>query len=156
MKTLILYATKYGAAGEIAQRIADKIGGSVMHNLKHKDVPSLDDFGCVIIGSSVYAGSIRKEARKFIAQNATALQEKQLGIFLSGIGADGEQRYLESNFPAALLQKAKAAQFLGGIFDPQKADAFERFIIKMISKSSALINVINDHRIDQFAQAMSS
>ena len=32
MKTLILYATKYGAAREIAKRIAEKMGGAALHD----------------------------------------------------------------------------------------------------------------------------
>ena len=34
MKTIILYATKYGAAAEIARRIAAHIDGAIVHDLK--------------------------------------------------------------------------------------------------------------------------
>jgi len=34
MKTLILYATKHGATGEIANRIAAKMTGATVCNLK--------------------------------------------------------------------------------------------------------------------------
>jgi len=153
MKTIILYATKYGAAQEIAQRIAVKIDGSVLHNLK-EDLPSLESFDCIILGSSVYAGSIRKEAKKFLLQNADVLTEKKYGLFLCGLGADSKDAYLSANFSPDIIQKAKAADFLGGIFDPEKANGFERLIIKIISKKSGCINMLNDRKIEKFAEAM--
>ena len=151
MKTIILYATKYGAADEIAQRIANKIDGAVIHNLK-QGVPSLAEFDCIILGSPVYAGSIRREAKKFLSKNADVLLNKKFALFLSGIGASGEKKFFESNFPPEILQKAKAAGFLGGIFDPKKAKALERLIIKIVTKKSRYINTIDDTAIEQFAE----
>jgi len=151
MKTIILYATKYGAAEEIAKRIAGKIDGCIIHNIKDT-LPSLNDFDCIIFGSSVYAGSIRDEAKKFIANNEKIMHEKILGLFLSGIGTDGKDTYFKSNFPENLLQKAKARGFLGGAFDPKKAKFTERLIIKIVTKKSTYINTINDREIEKFAE----
>ena len=156
MKTIILYATKYGAAEEIAKRIANKLSGSaecVIHNIKDA-LPALSDFDCIIFGSSVYAGSICKEAKTFLADNEKILLEKTLGLFLSGIGTDGKDTYFKSNFPDNLLQKAKARGFLGGVFDPKKAKFAERLIIKIVTKKSVYINTINDIRIEKFAEDM--
>ncbi|MDR2571527.1 MAG: hypothetical protein LBD23_14710 [Oscillospiraceae bacterium] len=38
MQTLILYATKYGAAAEIAKRIADKINGAVVRGVNEAEL----------------------------------------------------------------------------------------------------------------------
>ena len=151
MKTLILYATKHGAAAEIAQRIAEDIDGAVIQNIK-KEAPSLADFECIIIGSSVYAGSIRKEAKEFLIKNKNALLEKKLGLFISGIGQKGEKKYFNDNFPQEILYKAEAAVFLGGIFNPKEAGAFERFIIRLITGNSGYINSIDDDKIIEFTK----
>jgi len=151
MKTIILYATKYGAAAEIARRIACKIDGSAVHNLKDSP-PSLDEFDCIILGSSVYAGNIRKEAKVFMSKNADFLLNKKIALYLCGIGAEGEKKYFKSNFSPDILQKAKAAVFLGGIFDPKKANAAERLIIRLITKQSAYFDVINNRKIEKFAE----
>jgi menaquinone-dependent protoporphyrinogen oxidase len=156
MKTLIIYATKHGAAGEIAQRIAKKINGAVVHDLKQGAAPDFAAFDCIIVGSSVYAGSIRKEAKAFVFQNANVLREKKIGLFLSGIGADGEQTYFEKNFPSDILQSAKATSFLGGIFNPQKANFFERLIMKVVTKQSGSIDTISDTRIEKFVEVLKS
>jgi len=58
MKTLILYATKHGATREVATRIASHTDGTVLHDLKQASTPTLADFDCVIIGSSLYGGAM--------------------------------------------------------------------------------------------------
>jgi len=154
MKTVILYASKHGAAGEVARRIAQQLDNACIHDLKQSKLPSLADFDCIIFGSSLYAGMIRKEAKAFLSHNADILLQKKLGLFLSGIGAEGEKTYFESNFSPDLLQKAKAASFLGGIFDPRKAGVLERLVIKLVTKKSAYVNIIDDAKIEQFAKVM--
>ena len=154
MKTLILYATKHGAAAEIARRIADKMTGVAVCDLKESGVPGLAGFDCVIIGSAVYAGMICKEAKVFLSQNADALLGKALGLFLSGMDASRETACFEANFPMELLQAAKAARCLGGIFDPKKANGMERLIMKAAAKQSGYADTIDDGKIAQFAEEM--
>ena len=154
MKTIILFATKYGAAREIAQRMASKIDGAVTHDLKQNGTADITGFDCVIIGSSVYAGSIHKEVKTFISQNIDALQGKRLGLFLSGLETGEGKKAFDNNFPPEIVQSAKAASLLGGIFDPKKAGMAERIIMKAITKKSEYIDTIDDSKIEQFAEAM--
>jgi len=154
MKTLILYATKYGAAAEVARRIASKIGDAVTHDLKQGGIPGLAGFDCVIVGSSAYAGMIRKEAKIFMSQNARALRGKPLGLFISGMAASEAQSCFEANFPPDILQAAKATTFPGGVFDPKKAGAMERLVMRAVSKQSGYIDSIDDNKIARFAQEM--
>ena len=151
MNTLILYATKHGAAREIAEHIADSMDGAILHDLKQEGIPALAAFDCVIIGSSLYAGSIRKEAKVFLSQNAEQLKGKKLGFFLSGMAKGEATKAFTDNFPADLLQKAKAASLLGGIFDPKKANAMERLIMKAVTKQSGYVSTIDEEKIKQFA-----
>ena len=148
MKTLILYASKYGATKEIAQRIAAKIEGAVVCDLKQSNIPNIADFDCIIVGSSVYAGSVRKEAKTFVANNVVPLGEKTVGLFLSGFAVD--DKYFATNYPQNLLNKVKAKAFVGGIFDPKKANAAERLIIKAVMKQSAYVESIDNDAIDKF------
>jgi len=152
MNTLILYATKHGATREIAEHISERIGDALLHDLKQSDIPNLNGFDCVIIGSSLYAGSIRKEAKAFLAQNVDHLEGKKVGLFLSGMSKSDEKKYFDDNFPPKILQVAKTASFLGGIFDPQKAGTMERLIMKAVTKQSKYVNNINDEEIKQFLE----
>ena len=152
MKTLILYATKYGATREAAERIAREIEGAVMHDLKQGNIPPLEGFDCVIIGSSVYAGSIRKEAKAFLAQKS--LQDKKTGLFLCGINTSEAEEVFKANFSSEILQRAKEKSILGGIFDPKKANKIERFIMKIVTKSTEYTDTLDNDKIKLFAEAM--
>ena len=154
MKTLILYASKHGAAKVIAGRIAKHIPDAVLYDLKGGGIPPISQFDCVIIGSSIYVGSIHKEAKAFLAQNAGVLQSKRLGLFLSGLQDNEEKAFFEANFPAEILQAAVAKSFMGGVFDPKKAGVMERFMIKVVAKLPGYTNTISDEKIRQFAEAM--
>ena len=154
MHVLILYATKYGAAREIAQRISACLDGAAVHDLKQGEIPALAGFDCVIMGSSLYAGSIRKEAKVFLTQHAAQLRDKKVGLFLSGMAPGDAEKYFADNFPADILQAAKAAELLGGIFDPQKAGRMERIIMKAVTKQSGYTNTVSDERIKRFAELM--
>ena len=154
MKTIVIYGTKHGSAGEVAQRIAGRIDGAVACDLKRDTVPSLVDFDCIIIGSSLYAGMIRKEVKAFVSKNEKVLQEKKLGLFLCGLDASSEKTYFDSNFSEDMLKMAKATGFLGGIFDPKKAGLVGRLIIKIASKRTRYANTIDDAKIEQFVKTM--
>jgi len=154
MKTIILYATKYGATREIARRIADRMDDAATHDLGQSSIPDIAEFDCIVVGSSIYAGMIRKEVKVFLSQNADTLSSKRFGLFLSGMDVSGEKRFFDSNIPQSILQNAKATSFFGGIFDPQKAGFMERLIMKAASKQSKYIDTIDDGRIEEFIVAL--
>jgi menaquinone-dependent protoporphyrinogen oxidase len=155
MKTLILYATKYGAAREIAQRMAKKLNGAAVYDLKQKDMPDPAGFDYVVIGSSVYVGMIRKEAKDYMAQNADKLRGKKIGLFLSGMSVnDFDDNFYKTNFPPDILQAAKVKSLVGGIFDPKKANFFERFVMRIITKKSGYTSTISDEKIRQFTEIL--
>jgi len=153
MKTLVLYATKYGATHEIAKRIAEKLDEAPLHDLK-QSVPDLTGYDCVIVGSSVYAGFFRKEAKTFLSKNTDVLRQKKLGLFVSGMSSAEEDQVFAGNVPKEVLQSAKATAFLGGIFDPKKANFAERAIFKLAAKQSAYSDKIDDNKISRFTEEM--
>ena len=153
LKTLILYASKYGTTRKLAKRIAKGFDDATVCNLKDGDIPPVSGFDCVIIGSPVYGGSIQKEAKDFILQTKTALYEKEFGLFLSGTNADDEDKYFQENFPAGVLRAAKATAFLGGIFDASQTGRLTRFIVKR-AKQPLYSNTIDFERIKQFIEDM--
>ena len=154
MKTLILYATKYGAAEEIAKRIAAQLENSTAINLKQAGDVQIGDYDCIIVGSSVYAGTFRKEAKAFLTQNADELCKKKLGLFICSMGDSNEDEVFKTNVPNSIIEAAIAKASLGGAFDPKKANFFERLIMKAVAKQSGYIDKINDEKISTFAKEM--
>jgi len=156
MKTLILYATKYGAAAEIAKRIASQLDNAITHDLKQESIPNLKEYDCVIVGSSIYAGTFRKEAKAYLAQNADELSKKKLGLFICSIGDGNDDEVFINNVPDEVLQAAVTKASLGGAFDPKKANFLERLIMKAVAKQSGYVDKINDEKISKFAEAMNA
>ena len=120
--------------------------------MKQANIPPLTDFDCLIIGSSIYVGSIRKEAKAFLAQNADKLKDKKFGLFLCGLQESEEKQFFESNFTPDILTAAKAISFLGGIFDPKQSGFMERFIIKAVAKLPDYTNRIDNAKIEKFVE----
>jgi len=156
MKTIILYATKHGATQEAARRISDRIEGSEIHDLKQENVPEIADYDCIILGSSIYASRIRKDAKEFLSQNAETLKEKNLGLFLCGMEGEQEKEFFKINFPNDILDSARATCFLGGIFDPEKASALDRMIMKVVTKKLAYMDTIDNDKIEEFVKELTS
>lgn len=153
MKTLIVYATKYGAAREIAERLKARMEGAVVAQLGG-GAPGPEGYDCVIIGSSVYAGQLRKEAREYVALHAAALKTTRLGLFVSGLSPEGIEGYLSGNYDKDVVAHAAATAMLGGAFDPAKGSFFERLVMRLITRTAKSTNTISDERIDGFAEAL--
>jgi len=151
MKVLVLYATKHGATAEIAEKIAKKMDG-VAHNLANKNLPNLADFEYVILGSSVYASTIRKEMKQFLAKMPQI--QPIAGIFLSSF--EEKDDFFAKNFPPHVLAQVKVKAFLGGIFDPTKVGGIERAIIKAVMKQTKYTSTITDEKITQFINSITS
>jgi menaquinone-dependent protoporphyrinogen oxidase len=102
-RVLVTYASKHGSTGEIARAIADEL------RERHVDadcvdvgVASLAHFDAVILGSAVYAGRWRSEARHFLKKHRDALSKLPFWIFSSG--PVGEKAHEESHDNAKWLE----------------------------------------------------
>jgi len=156
MKTLIVYATKHGATREIATRISVQMKDAEIHDLKEGNLPNLSNYDCTVIGSAIYAGTVRKEVKEFLAKNESALMTKKLGLFVSGMDPSKEEEDFLDNFPQSIREHATTTSLLGGIFDPKKANAVERLVMKAVAKKVEYSDTINDDRINQFVRAITT
>ena len=172
MKTVILYATKRGTTHDVALRIADALVDmgadtapeildlKVIEGLPEQ-LPDLATYDCIILGSAVYAGQVRKEMKSFLLplslpENRAKLEGKNFGIYLCGLDVAKEDEAFSANFPDELLSIAKVKAFLGGTFDPKNANFVERTIIKAVAKTSESVDTVSEKKITQFAQALKS
>ncbi|AMP20466.1 hypothetical protein AZF37_04140 [endosymbiont 'TC1' of Trimyema compressum] len=139
MKTLILFSSKHGVAKLIAEKIGDSIGNVTIMNVKTSN-PNLNEYDTIIMGSSIYAGSIGKEMKNFLTVNEALLLTKRIGLFLSGLAGEAVSKYFDNNFPQDLIIHSIMNSFMGGSFDPSKANFIERLIIKaVVGKKKCLV-----------------
>jgi menaquinone-dependent protoporphyrinogen oxidase len=97
-KVLVTYATKYGATGEIADRIAQVISdaGLQADSIPVKSAGDPKKYIAVVLGSAAYIGQWRKEAVAFLKSNEEVLAGMPVWIFSSGPSGEGD--------PVELLQ----------------------------------------------------
>ncbi len=136
MKTLITYATNHGCTEKTAFLLNDFLGGTAqLINLKENSNPDLTNFDRIIIGGSIHAGRIQKNIKKFCEKHKNELKNKELGLFICCM-EEGEKAQVQFNdaFPEILRQNAKASACLGGEFDFEKMTAFQKMIIKKVTK----------------------
>jgi menaquinone-dependent protoporphyrinogen oxidase len=140
-QVLVVYATKYGATAEIAERIGRVLreAGLSPDVLPVDRVEDLGPYGAVVLGSAVYIGKWRKEATKFLEANETALAEKLVWLFSSGPTGEGDPVELTQGwqFPEKLQPIAdrigpRDIALFHGKSDEEKLNFLERWAIKNV------------------------
>jgi menaquinone-dependent protoporphyrinogen oxidase len=143
MKTLVAYASKYGATEGIARRIGERLQE---HQLD-VDVANCEDlreaagYDAYVVGSAVYEFNWRKNARKFVERNADTLAAKPTWLFSSGpvgtekVDKDGKD-VLEGAAPKqfskyAELLHPRGMQVFRGAYHHDKTRGGDRIIAWM-------------------------
>ena len=86
MQVLVSTATKHGATAGIGHAVATSLrtSGLSVVELGLDQVDGLDGFDAVVLGSAVYAGHWRREARDFVHDHADELRRVPVWLFSSG------------------------------------------------------------------------
>lgn len=144
MKALIVYGTRGGATKQIADEMGKVLGGQG-YAVTVKDAGDtrgidVSAFGLIIVGSSVWMGSWKKEAVAFVRKNAGVLNGKKVALFSSGIAGDDPANMDEANkctaktasqFPAV---KPLATAYFGSYIDFNNPSLFVRLMSSGLKK----------------------
>jgi menaquinone-dependent protoporphyrinogen oxidase len=159
MKSIILYATKYGSTAEVANRIKTQLGEETeLCNVMKSSAPPLDAYDTVILGGSIYIGKVQKQIAQFCNDHLNELLKKNVGLFLCAgePKEDGQQKELQTNFPEALYQHAAAKGVLGYAFSFEKMKFFDKLVMKKIKGDSISIAEYSDEKIASFIKSLKS
>ncbi|HEU4705955.1 MAG TPA: flavodoxin domain-containing protein [Solirubrobacterales bacterium] len=113
MTVLVAYASKRGSTAEIAETVAATLrreGLSVCLE-RVEDVPSLEPYDAVIVGSAVYMKRWRGDARHFLKKHRKALKRLPFWVFSSGPVGDPADDNPDWNEPPKIAAKVEE---LGG------------------------------------------
>jgi len=141
MKVLVTYATRHGATGGIAQRIAQTLERSglevALEPVEEASEPALYD--AFVIGSAAYAGHWLKEASAFVRDHCDLLASRPVWLFSSGPTGtarvdDKGRDVFEAARPAEFGEfqahiKPRAEKVFFGAYDPdaEPTNVAERF-----------------------------
>lgn len=140
-KVLVVYGTKYGATGEIAERIGEtlKKEGLEADVLAAGKAGNISKYDAFVIGSAVYIGMWRKDAVKFVRNNLELLKKKPVWIFSSGPTGEGSIEELMAGWTVPGKLKNDFAEIKprdNGLFhgkaDPDKLGFFNKWILKNV------------------------
>lgn len=156
MKTLITYCTTHGCTEKIANELKQFLGNEVtLCNLKKDSTPAIENFDRIIIGGSIHAGQIQKKVKDFCNQYLNEIQNKELGLFICCMekGEKAQQQLIDA-FPEILLRNAKATACLGGEFNFEKMNFFQRMIVKKVAHVEKTTSNIDHEAIKKFSKKM--
>ncbi|GFZ29712.1 flavodoxin [Clostridium zeae] len=157
MKSLIIYATKYGTVEKASNLIKDKIEGEVVIvNIIKQEPPSLCEFDNVILGGSIYIGNIQKKLKQFAMTHEEELLMKRVGLFICG-GADKEEekdKELKNAFPAKLYENAICKCSFGYEYKFDKLNFLEKAMIKKITGIKDSVYKLSEDSIKDFINKM--
>jgi len=157
MKTLIIYASKYGCTADCANYLQSRISKDVTLVDINKSAAQvdLDSYGTIIIGGSVYISKVSKKLRAFCNSNLDILTKKKTGIFLCSALSDEFNETLKNNFPESLLKSAKVIKLFGSEARLDKMSFADKMIIKAVTKGDFSKFKISNERMDEFVHEMS-
>lgn len=155
MKTLLVYASKYGCTEKCARMLAEKLPGEVvLCNLEKDKVAELESFDNVIIGGSIYVGKVQESVTKFCAENMDLLLSRKIGLFLCCANHEQVNTQMRGAYPEPLYSHATAIEHFGHIFNFRKMNFIERSIIKVIAKTKESQEIILTDNLERLASAM--
>jgi len=159
MKSIIIYATRYGSAGEIARRIQKELEDDcTLVNIMTDNVPPLDTFDIVILGGSIYIGKVQKPLSSFATANLKQLLSKKVGLYVCAGAQKQEERDKEllDAFPPELFNYAISKAVLGYAFAFEKMRFFDKLIMKKIKGDAVSIADYSNERISRFVKIITS
>ena len=156
MRTIIIYSTKYGSAGNAAEMLKANMDGEVrVVNIMQEEIPSLDDYDNIILGGSIYIGKIQKRLSKFVDKNLPILMKKTIGLFIcAGEKEEVRIKELESAFPVELYHHAICKEIFGYEIHYDKLNFLEKKMAGAVLGHKQNHSELSEEKIKAFAKAM--
>lgn len=137
MKTLVVYASKYGATERYARWLGEETGGDVL-TLKEALSADLTGYDTIAVGGGLYAGGFA--AAEFLKRRAAELKGFPVALFTVGLSDPADpanaahiRAELARALPAGLLEGVKLFHLRGGM-DYAKLNLPHRIMMAMFKK----------------------
>jgi menaquinone-dependent protoporphyrinogen IX oxidase/uncharacterized membrane protein YbhN (UPF0104 family) len=134
-RVLVAYASKHGSTAEIASAVAQELRGAglAVELVPAAEVESVAPYDAVVIGSAVYRRRWRRDARRLLSRERTALSERPVWIFSSGdVGQSPDDDWVEPSGTLALAEELGVIDHavFGGRLPLEPSNLVERLTVR--------------------------
>ncbi len=154
MSTAILFASNHGTTEKVASQIATQLEEHkpIVINLKKDPNPDLTGYSTILIGGSIHAGGIQKAVTALIKNNKDVLLQKKVALFLCCMEEKKAEEEFNTVYPDWLRAHATSKKIIGGEFNFEKMNFFEKFLIKKISGVKESVSKIDNTQINALVE----
>lgn len=158
MKAAIVYISNHGTTEKVANLIAEKLNTKMVQvlNITENKKVSISEFDLIILGGSVHAGRLQGKMRKFIKDNMLDLLQKKVGIFLCCMNEPEEKSEFNNAFPELLRNHSEYNAIVGGEFNFERMNFFERLIVRKVSGINNSISKLRFEEIEKLTEAINN
>jgi menaquinone-dependent protoporphyrinogen oxidase len=158
MKVLVAYRSKYGFTARCAGMLRVRIRGKVsLVDLKAEGFPDIAPFGIVLVGGSIYGGTIQREVLAFCSRWRGELLKRHVGLFFSCLyQGEHAQAQLEAVFPGWLLAHAFGRYHLGGELKIERLGLFDRFLVGHLIGQREDRSIVNEESIESLCETVNA
>jgi menaquinone-dependent protoporphyrinogen oxidase len=140
-RVLVAFATKHHSTAEIAEAIAARLRDRGLDtDCRDAGAASTDGYDAVVLGSAVYMGRWRREARRFLKHERRRLADLPFWVFSSGpVGEPGgdpekDAKWLEPGAVMELVESLGAREHV--IFGGRVPEDPGGFVEKAMSRNT--------------------
>ncbi|MTI60973.1 MAG: flavodoxin [Firmicutes bacterium] len=158
MKTLIVYATKYGTAEKAVKKLTEYLEGDIkIVNIgEAEEIDDIASYELIIIGGSIYAGKIQQEIKKFCESNISLFSSKKIGLFICCGRSDQVAEQLTASFGEKLLNQAVVRGYFGYEYNLEKMNFLFKTVVRVITGIKESKSEIIEKNIKKFADEINS
>lgn len=164
-KVLVAYSSRFGSTEEIAIDIVETLEDEgivvTLLNLKKiTQIPDVNSYDGVLIGSGIMQGEWTDESLAFLKQYRETLNKTVLGLFVSSgeaanpkLYSDARNKYLKRLVEKFGFTNDPDTEAFGGVFDlsPNSIHSDqEKKILKQIILSDTTGFIVNDGKLSDF------
>ncbi len=138
-KALVVYATRAGSTGEVAQAISERLCaiGFDAEVQPVDSVSSLAGFQVVVLGSAARYGAWLPEMTKFIESHRSELAQLPSAIFtvhMNALGDDAASQETRAGYTKTVraVVTPRDEGFFAGKVDLARLSFFERMVVKLV------------------------
>ena len=136
MKVLVAVASRHGATREIGEAVADALtaSGHQAEVADPDDVESVEPYGAVVLGSSVYVGRWAASARALVDRLGHELTRRPVWLFSSGpVGNPPKPAGDPEEVPGLVTRlAARGHRTFAGRLDPVDLSLAERAVVALV------------------------